>query len=66
MVRRLVCVVLIFFNTLNIFQTSVRNSLLKKQLAEIVIPDQSGKHEPSNKIASNVRNNIREHIQKFP
>lgn len=55
-----------FLNTLNISQTSVRNALSKRQLGGIVIPDQRGKHEPSNKIAANVRNNIREHIQKFP
>ncbi|XP_071055447.1 uncharacterized protein [Onthophagus taurus] len=44
-----------FLNTLNISQTSVRNALSKRQLGGIVIPDQRGKHEPSNKIASNVR-----------
>ncbi|XP_050504407.1 uncharacterized protein LOC126883199 isoform X1 [Diabrotica virgifera virgifera] len=55
-----------FLNTLNISQTTVRNALLKRQLGGIVTPDQRGKHEPSNKIAANVRNDIREHIQKFP
>ena len=54
-----------FLNTLNLSQTSVRNALSKRQLGGVVIPDQRGKHEPSNKISTHVRNNIREHITSF-
>ncbi|CAH1959018.1 unnamed protein product [Acanthoscelides obtectus] len=55
-----------FINTLSISQTSIRFALTKRLSSGVVIPDQRGKHEPPNKIGPEVRNIIREHIQKFP
>nr|CAH7722701.1 unnamed protein product [Callosobruchus chinensis] len=54
-----------FLNTLNISQTYVRFDRKKRQSSGVVTPDQTGRHEPSNKINQEIKNRIREHIQKF-
>lgn len=55
-----------FLNTLSISQQTVDTAVKKKKEGGIVTPDKRGRHQPANKISEEVRQNVRNHISKFP
>nr|CAH7753409.1 unnamed protein product [Callosobruchus chinensis] len=55
-----------FLNTLSISQQTVDTAVQKKKEGGIVTPDKRGKHQPVNKISEEVRQDVRNHISKFP
>lgn len=61
-----VCRKFFFLNTLSISQQTVDTAVKKKKEGGIVTPDKRGRHQLVNKISEEVRQNIRNHISKFP
>ncbi|KAJ8946649.1 hypothetical protein NQ314_008821 [Rhamnusium bicolor] len=55
-----------FLNTLDISQTTIRNTLRKRQDGGMVESDKRGKHVSVNKLSDEMRIAIRNHIQRFP
>ncbi|XP_030752349.1 uncharacterized protein LOC115889030 [Sitophilus oryzae] len=55
-----------FLNTLSISQQTVDTAIKKKKEGGIVTPDKRGRHPSINKIPEEVRQNVRNHISKFP
>lgn len=55
-----------FLNTLGISQTFVSTALSKKDSGGVVKSDKRGRKMPPNKIPAEIKDNIRNHILKFP